>query len=585
MPVTVQFKVLNAARQPVPGRTVTGDLVGPDGWLVDDTGTIITASNAISDDTGLVQLQLTAQAEIATPGTCYQISVADSWARYYCVVPASNTPVQLADILVDPNTLDPVPTEQPTVWLARTELGQPGGPVPLGVDGKIAAEYLPAGSGGGAVDSVNGHTGVVVLAAADVGAVPVARQVLTGAGLTGGGTLGADRTIVLNSASQASLVKADTAVQPGQLAEVATSGAYAALTGKPAVPATYADLSGTVPTSAIPEIAIVRYLGAVANQAAMLALVGQLGDWCTRLDLGTNWIITGADPSQLASWTALSYPAAPVSSVNGQVGAVVLGKANVGLGNVADLAPADLPVSTDQQAAINGRVALAVVDAAGDLIVGSGADAVTRLAIGADGQALVVNGGALTWDDLPASGGLQVDPVAARYGCLALTMHPHAISWQTPQYIALTSGRHYMYWVPLPVGTLVTGVRVPVQFAGSGAGEVHFGVYNDDDSQLGVTADVAALLSGAVSETWQNIPLTAAAASTGDGVWITALSTMDTGTAPKFVFANTTNLPDWLLNDAAGHLTALRREGVAALPATLTPSTAIPYIDFAVGVY
>jgi len=45
-------------------------------------------------------------------------------------------------------------------------------------------------------------------------AVQPARQVATGTGLTGGGSLASDRTIALSSASIASLEKADTAVQP-----------------------------------------------------------------------------------------------------------------------------------------------------------------------------------------------------------------------------------------------------------------------------------------------------------------------------------------------------------------------------------
>lgn len=375
----------------------------------------------------------------------------------------------------------------------------------------------------------------------------------------------------LTAAVQALLVLAGTAVQPGALATVATTGAYA-------------DLTGTVPTSALPAIAVTEYLGAAANQAAMLALTGQLGDWCTRTDLGTTWVITGPNPAQLASWTALSYPAAPVSSVNGQAGAVTLAKADIGLGNVSNLAPADLPVSAATQAALDGKVDEGLIDAAGDLLIGSADNTLTRLAKGTDGQVLTVAGGSVSWGDAPA-GGLQVDPTAARYGCIALTMHPHDVSWISPQYIALTSGRHYMYWLPLPVGTLITGVRLPVQLAGAGAGELHFAVYQDDNTQLGTSGDVAAQFAGAVAQTWQNVPLTAAAETTGPGVWITALSTMDTG--PKVAFSNTdgTNpLAEWLLNPA-NHLTALRREGVASLPATLVPGTATQYIDFAIGVY
>lgn len=42
-----------------------------------------------------------------------------------------------------------------------------------------------------------------------------------------------------------------------------------------------------------------------------------------------------------------------VSSVNGETGAVVISKSDVGLGNVADIAPAGLPVSDDTQAALD----------------------------------------------------------------------------------------------------------------------------------------------------------------------------------------------------------------------------------------
>ena len=90
------------------------------------------------------------------------------------------------------------------------------------------------------------------------------------------------------------------------------------------------DSAGQVPASQIPPIAVTEYLGVVNSQAAMLALTGQKGDWCTRSDLGANFIITGNDPSQLSSWTELSYPTAPVTSVNGLTGAVTLSYTNVG---------------------------------------------------------------------------------------------------------------------------------------------------------------------------------------------------------------------------------------------------------------
>jgi hypothetical protein len=69
-----------------------------------------------------------------------------------------------------------------------------------------------------------------------------------------------------------------------------------------------ADAGGKVPAANIPNIAITEYLGAVASQSAMLALTGQLGDWCIRTDLSKVFVITGADPSLLAGWTSLEYP-------------------------------------------------------------------------------------------------------------------------------------------------------------------------------------------------------------------------------------------------------------------------------------
>src|SRR5215467_3400934 len=106
----------------------------------------------------------------------------------------------------------------------------------------------------------------------------------------------------------------------------------AEVTTNKGVPNGYASLDGTGKLTAaqVPDLAISQYLGAVSSQAAMLALVGQQGDWCTRSDLGTNWIITAQPSSVLSNWIQLSYPAAPVTSVNNKTGAVVLSATDVG---------------------------------------------------------------------------------------------------------------------------------------------------------------------------------------------------------------------------------------------------------------
>ena len=83
-----------------------------------------------------------------------------------------------------------------------------------------------------------------------------------------------------------------------------------------------ADLNaGKLNPTQVPDIAVVDYCGTVANQATMLAVqtpggtAPQKGDWCVRSDDGKVYIVTGSNPSQAASWTALSYPA-PVAPDN-----------------------------------------------------------------------------------------------------------------------------------------------------------------------------------------------------------------------------------------------------------------------------
>lgn len=58
------------------------------------------------------------------------------------------------------------------------------------------------------------------------------------------------------------------------------------------------------------DLAVSDFLGEVASQSAMLALSGQKGDWCVRTDVGKVWVIIG-NPTALAGWRSLEYPAPP----------------------------------------------------------------------------------------------------------------------------------------------------------------------------------------------------------------------------------------------------------------------------------
>lgn len=185
-------------------------------------------------------------------------------------------------------------------------------------------------------------------------------------------------------ATSAQGVLSESAVQPNDLSDVATSGSYNDLTNKPSIPnpedfATAAqgvlaeaaipstekgavggvatlDGAQKLPASQLPDMAVTEFLGEVANQTAMLALSGEKGDWCIRTDTGTVWVIAGAAPSSLGSWRQLSYPTAPVTSVAGRTGIVTLTKTDVSLDLVDNTADSAKPVSGPQATALAGKL-------------------------------------------------------------------------------------------------------------------------------------------------------------------------------------------------------------------------------------
>lgn len=118
-------------------------------------------------------------------------------------------------------------------------------------------------------------------------------------------------TIVRQSGWDAAAVLAGTAVQPAALTSALMSKADL--------------INNVIPTSQIPSIAVVQYLGQVATEAAMLALRGEGGDWCIRTDSFTQWVIIANNGAAFSDWIQLPNGISPVSSINGQTGAVTLG--------------------------------------------------------------------------------------------------------------------------------------------------------------------------------------------------------------------------------------------------------------------
>lgn len=104
-------------------------------------------------------------------------------------------------------------------------------------------------------------------------------------------------------------------------------------------------VNGLIPTSVMPALSLGTSVP-VANRAALVALTstqvqpGDLGIITTGSDKGT-YMLMGTDPSVWANWQLLSTPDAPVTSINGQTGAVALSYTDVG----AMAANASMPIS------------------------------------------------------------------------------------------------------------------------------------------------------------------------------------------------------------------------------------------------
>lgn len=160
----------------------------------------------------------------------------------------------------------------------------------------------------------------------------------------------------LVSQATAAATDAAQAQSAATAAQASATAAQASAATAAAGLASKADLvGGVLATSQLPALAITSFLGVVSSESAMLALHGQLGDFCTRSDTSGMYIVTGDDPTKMASWTEISYPPAPVSSVNGQTGGVVIGKSDLGLGSVDNTADVDKPISTAMQAALDAK--------------------------------------------------------------------------------------------------------------------------------------------------------------------------------------------------------------------------------------
>lgn len=115
----------------------------------------------------------------------------------------------------------------------------------------------------------------------------------------------------------------------------------------------YTDITGTIPTAALPPLAI-NETTPVASQSAMLSLVAQRGDVAIRTDTNETYILASDSPATLADWKKI-MASGQVTSVAGRTGVVVLTKTDVGLSNVDNTSDSSKPISTLTQNALNGK--------------------------------------------------------------------------------------------------------------------------------------------------------------------------------------------------------------------------------------
>lgn len=225
----------------------------------------------------------------------------------------------------------------PDGWTRLFELPAGDTPIELSTCLGLTAEPNTTGTATLCQNLVNSHAAVIastsVLGHIKVDGTTIVVNPLTGVASAVGGLGSGDMQKSVYDPDDDGVVTAAASVpwtgvtgKPSTFTPSAHSHAISDVTGLSGALALKADLDGggKILASQIPAIAISEWLGTVANQSAMLALVGQRGDFCTRTDQGAVYILIADDPTQLSSWLLWPYPAAPVVSVNGQTGAVTI---------------------------------------------------------------------------------------------------------------------------------------------------------------------------------------------------------------------------------------------------------------------
>ncbi len=107
------------------------------------------------------------------------------------------------------------------------------------------------------------------------------------------------------------------------------------------------ETDGKINQNYLPSAINMGTVYSAANSAEQGSIAASSGDICIRTDLSKTYIWNGS------TWLELQTPTGEVSSVNGKTGIVVLGKAELGLGNVDNTPDLSKPVSLETQDALD----------------------------------------------------------------------------------------------------------------------------------------------------------------------------------------------------------------------------------------
>lgn len=182
---------------------------------------------------------------------------------------------------------------------------------------------------------------------------------------------------------------ADKIMTPAAMAAVLANYVAAEQLGQPNGVATLGP-DGKLLVAQRPPIDLID-VWAVANQAAMLALVATVGDFAVRADNGLVYVLQSLPATTLANWLEISTPS-PVSSVNGHVGVIVLTAADVGAVPTARTINGGGLVTGGGSLAADRALSVAIASAA-EIVAGTANDkAITPAGLGGLPRSLTPNG-------------------------------------------------------------------------------------------------------------------------------------------------------------------------------------------------